>query len=60
MVALPDIRPLAMPLLEPITAMVGALLAQVPPAGVLENMPDVLIHMAEGPVIAEGDGMTVT
>ena len=60
MVAMPPAMPFTMPLDEPILAMVGSLLVQMPPVAVLLNVDEVPAQNVRVPVIDEGNGVIVT
>ena len=59
-VELPASRPLTIPLSEPIVAVPGALLVQVPPGTISESVTGIPTHAIDGPRIGPGTGLTVT
>ena len=59
MIATPADIPVTSPVVKPTVATPLLLLAQVPPALELINVTVLLMHTPDGPVIADGKGLTV-
>jgi len=59
MLVVPVVIPVTIPLPVPIVAIVGALLPQVPPPGSVSVIV-APAHTADGPLINDGNGLTVT
>ena len=57
---MPADTPVTMPLVEPTIAKAVLLLAQIPPDVVLANGVDEPVHTLDAPVIAAGNGFTVS
>jgi hypothetical protein len=60
MVAVPAAMPVTIPEEDPIVAMAGRLLSQAPPREVLLNAIVAPAQTTGGPVMAAGNGLTVT
>ena len=60
MVVVPAVTPLAIPVVEPILAVPGKLLVQVPPAVKSDKVVLLPVHTELAPVMPTGLGFTVT
>jgi hypothetical protein len=59
-VVVPGIIPAMVPLNSPIEAVAGALLVQLPPITASVYVTGIPTHIADGPMIGPGTGLTVT